>query len=60
MTKESKNYLLKTILAIALMIVGAWGGHTQHGIGKILAGVCFLTGFVIMLLLYGDRWLDAW
>lgn len=64
MTKESRTYLFKTMVAFVLMIGGGWGIYTYAGFTKALAAICFLIGFIIMLALYGWKWLevllDAW
>lgn len=60
MRSTSKNYLLKTLLAVVLMAVGAWGFHLGGRINAILGGSLFVLGFVIMLVLYGKDWLQWW
>lgn len=60
MTQDSKEYLLKTIVAVLLIIVGAWGIYAYNGFIEVLAVICFLIGFIIMLALYGWRWLEVW
>ena len=57
MTEKSKDYLLKTIVAIILMAVGAWGVHTGGKLNVVLGSICFLFGFIIMAVLYGEKWL---
>ena len=60
MKAETKSYLVKTLVAIALMILGAWGyqlgGKTNH----ILGAICFVAGFIIMAVIYGEKWLYWW
>lgn len=57
MTEESEDYLLKTIVAIILMAVGAWWVYDGGKQNLILGSICFLVGFVIMTVLYGQKWL---
>ena len=57
MTEKSKDYLLKTVVAIILMAIGGWwfsiGGKPNVALGSI----CFLIGFIMMAVLYGQKWL---
>ena len=58
MSEKSKDYLLKTIVAIILLVASACSIHSGEAINTILGSVCFLIGFVIMLVPYGYRWLE--
>jgi membrane-bound ClpP family serine protease len=60
MTESSKDYLLKTIVAIILIAVGVWGIYIGGQTNVILGSICFLIGFIIMLALYGGKWLWWW
>jgi hypothetical protein len=57
MREKSKDYLLKTLVAFVLMAVGAWGVHIGGKLNVISGAVCFLIGFTIMAVLYGQKWL---
>ena len=57
MTEKSKDYLLKTIVAIILMAIGAWWIHYGSGQRHVLGALCVLVGFAIMGVLYGQKWL---
>jgi hypothetical protein len=57
MTEKSKDYLLKTIVAIILMALGAWAVNIGGKLNVILGSICFLIGFIIMAVLYGQKWL---
>jgi hypothetical protein len=60
MTEDTKDYLFKTLLAFALMGLGGWG-VSMGGQGNIIFGaICFLIGFIILLVLYGEKWLWWW
>jgi hypothetical protein len=60
MTKDSKKYVAKTLTAIGLIILGLWGIHMGGKTNFILGGICFLTGFIMMAVMYGSRWIDSW
>ena len=56
MSKESVFYLILTIISFALML-GGWYLMDVGGIINVIAGIIFLViGFIIGLLLYGERW----
>jgi hypothetical protein len=57
MTGKTKDYLLKTIVAIILIAVGAWGVSVGGKLNVIFGSICFLIGFIIMAVLYGRKWL---
>ncbi len=57
MTEKSKDYLLKTLAAFILMALGAWGVQTGAKLNVILGSICFLIGFIICAVLYGEKWL---
>lgn len=57
MTEKSKDYLLKTVVAIILMAVGGWWVSVGGKLNVVLGSVCFLIGFIIMAVLYGQKWL---
>jgi len=57
MTGKSKNYLLKTIVALILMAAGAWMISAGGKLNVVMGAICFLIGFIIMAVLYGDKWL---
>ena len=60
MTKESKKYLIKTLVAVALMLLGAWGISMGGKVNLILGAICFLIGFIICLVIYGLDFLQWW
>jgi hypothetical protein len=60
MTKESQKYLVKTLVAIALIILGLWGISMGGKTNFILGGICFLSGFIMMAVTYGHKWIDSW
>ncbi len=60
MTNESKKYLVKTVVAIALIILGLGGISMGGRTNFILGGICFLTGFIMMAVIYGGKWIDSW
>jgi len=60
MTNESRKYLVKTTVAICLIVLGLWGVGMGGKTNFILGGICFLTGFIVMAVMYGSKWIDSW
>jgi hypothetical protein len=60
MTKQAKNTLIKTLVAIALMLLGVWGFKMGGKTNTILGAICFAIGFIIMAVIYKSKWLDWW
>jgi hypothetical protein len=60
MTAETKSTLLKTFVAIALMILGVWGFNMNNKTNSILGAILFIIGFVIMAVIYKSKWIDWW
>ncbi len=60
MQEETKTYLLRTIVALTLIGFGAYGYNLGGKTNQILSGICFITGFLIMLITYGGKWLHWW
>jgi hypothetical protein len=60
MTAETKSTLLKTLVAIALMILGVWGFNMNNKTNSILGAILFIIGFVIMAVIYKSKWIDWW
>jgi hypothetical protein len=60
MNEKSKDYLLKTIIAIILMGFGCWAFSLGGKSNIIMGSISFLIGFIMMLVLYGQKWLWWW
>ncbi|HWI92729.1 MAG TPA: hypothetical protein VNT20_15740 [Flavisolibacter sp.] len=60
MTAETKSTLLKTLVAIALMILGVWGFNMNNKTNSILGAILFIIGLVIMTVIYKSKWIDWW
>ena len=60
MTKKSKKYLFLTAVGVTLVFFGAWGCSLGGKLNIILGAILFLIGFLIMLHLYGWKWIEWW
>lgn len=56
MSKESVFYLMLTIMAFGLIGLGCYLMDAGGAINLISGLLCFIIGFIIGMILYGEKW----